>query len=370
MDAWSNISIYRGEGKTIAERGQRPPEFNESGWKRQHDPAGYEADEGLRDAVNVALLLGLPLLITGEAGTGKTELAHSVAWELGTFPPLVFNTKSTSTYTDLLYRYDALAHFQDVHIRQGSDGANRPVQAELPIDKQVEFPVEKYIRYEPLGEAILIAADRSDEAIPERYRQLKQRRSVVLIDEIDKAPRDLPNDLLNELQYMRFEVRELRHTFQAEQKYRPILILTSNLEKDLPEAFRRRCAFYHIEFPRGDDKGRSRLISIIRRRLPKVERYTPEMLYNAVSLFCRARELKLEKKPSTAELINWVDMLQRIALDVKDGRTLSKQDSDILAASFALLAKSDDDLRELKAAFAPQTAAPNEKRHAGPDTAV
>jgi MoxR-like ATPase len=338
MGAWDDICVYRGEGKTLTERRGALPDFDQTGWERQHDPAGYESDEGLRDAVNIAILLGLPLLLTGEAGTGKTELAASVAWELGAGPPLTFNTKSNSTYADLLYRYDALAHFQDAQITRE------------------KFPLEHYIRYEPLGEAILLAAGREDAAIPQFYRDQPQRRSVVLIDEIDKAPRDLPNDLLNELQNMRFEVKELRHTFSAAQRFRPILILTSNIEKDLPEAFRRRCAYYHIEFPANDPKGRSRLISIIRRRLPKVERYTPEMLTNAVSLFLSVRQVKLEKKPSVAELINWVDFLQRIALDVKDGKALGKPEADLLAASFAVLAKSDDDLRELRTAFAPKAA--------------
>ena len=123
MNPWDEICVYGGAGKTIAERGIKAPDFDESAWHRQHDPAGYEADEALRDAVNVAVLLGLPLLLTGEAGTGKTELAESLAWELGVYPPLIFNTKSTSTYTDLLYRYDALAHFQDVQIRKQEDGA-------------------------------------------------------------------------------------------------------------------------------------------------------------------------------------------------------------------------------------------------------
>src|SRR5262249_49940428 len=110
----------------------------------------------------------------------------------------------------------------------------------------------------------------------------------------------------------------------------------------------------HIEFPANDETGQARLKSIIRRRLPKVERYTPEMLTHAVSLFLKIRALKLEKKPATAELINWVDLLQRIAFDVQDGKQLSAREHDILAASFALLAKSDDDLRAVRAAFAPQ----------------
>ena len=331
MSTWNEIGIYSGEGGKPHDDGVPP--FDTSKWERLHDPARYRADDGLKDAVNVAVTLGMPLLLTGEPGTGKTELAHSIAWEIGAGVPLVFSTKSTSTYTDLFYRYDALRHFQDVQVRK------------------LNLPIDEYITYEALGLAILLAADRKDLALPESYRKTAQRRSVVLIDEIDKAPRDLPNDILNELENMGFEVRELRHTFHAEQSFRPILILTSNLEKDLPEAFRRRCAFYHIEFPANDEQGKVRLRSIIRQRLESVDNYTPEMLSHAVNLFLNIRELKLEKKPSTAELINWVDLLQRIAFDVKEGRQLSGQDYDILAASFALLAKSDEDLRQLRSAF-------------------
>lgn len=329
MKAWHEIRVYRGEG----EKGLSLPPFDEVSWERLHDPAGYLADEGLRDAANVAIALGLPLLITGEPGTGKTEFAHSLAWELGIGEPIVFKTKSTSTYTDLFYRYDAMRHFQDVHIRK------------------VDRPIETYIDYGPLGMAILTAADPEDSALPTTYVSRPRQRSIVLIDEIDKAPRDLPNDVLNELESMSFEVRELSHTFTAMQAYRPILILTSNLERDLPEAFRRRCAFYHIAFPDNDSSGEARLKSIIRRRLPKAGHYTPEMLSHAVKLFFAIRELPLEKKPSTAEMINWIDLLQRIALDVKDGKQLDNNQHDILAASFALLAKSDEDLHILRKAL-------------------
>jgi MoxR-like ATPase len=329
MRTWEAIRIYRGEG----EAGGTLPLFDQGGWDRLHDPAGYLAEDGLCDAANVAVSLGLPLLITGEPGTGKTEFAHSLAWEIGAGEPFVFQTKSTSVYSDLFYRYDAMRHFQDVHIRR------------------MDCPVENYIIYGPLGRAILRAANRTDKFLPTTYQNEQQQRSVVLVDEIDKAPHDLPNDILNELESMSFEVRELGHTFKAVQAYRPILVLTSNLERELPEAFRRRCAFYHINFPTNDARGEARLKSIIRRRLPKSEQYTPEMLSHAVRLFLSIRELPLEKKPSTAEMINWIDLLQRIALNVKDGKDLDNKEYDILAASFALLAKSDEDLRKLRMSF-------------------
>jgi MoxR-like ATPase len=338
--------IYSGQGQPLYERepGSALPTFSEEGWDKLHDPAGYEADPALQDAVNVAITLGLPLLITGEPGTGKTELAFSIAfelspsrtaWDQNLSKPLVFRTKSNSTHTDLFYRYDAMRHFQDAQIRK------------------IDRPVEEYIEYGPLGEAILRASDRFDKFLPAKYQSVPQSRSVVLIDEIDKAPRDLPNDILNELENMSFEVSELRHTFQAQQRYRPILILTSNLERDLPEAFRRRCAFYHIDFPEGE-KGYPRLLSIIRKRIPKSERFSAEMLTNAVALFSEVRTLPLEKKPSTAELLTWIDLLDRIAFNVKDGKTLSAQEQDILAASFCLLAKSDDDHQKLREYFMPQ----------------
>jgi MoxR-like ATPase len=337
MNPVHSIRLYEGKGRTLTDRGLQMPVFeaNPDLIAARH----YYPDENLLDAVNVALTLGMPLLVTGEPGTGKTQLADSLAWELYQGKPEVFNTKSTSTYTDLFYQYDALRHFRDVQIEaagRNGDRANR------------DTSVENYITFGPLGRAILYAMDRDDPHRPAEFRPKPQRRTVVLIDELDKAPRDFPNDILNEVEKMQFEIKELppgRNTFQADPKFRPILILTSNLEKDLPEAFRRRCVFYHIEF---DDLD---LREIIGRRLPRDPAFTDAMLENAISHFRNLRDTPdLEKKPATAELLGWIDLLQRLELDVKNARNLDSEARMALAASYSILAKSDEDLKKLREA--------------------
>jgi MoxR-like ATPase len=335
MIAIRSSRLYQGQGKTLKDRGLDMPLFeaNPDLFAAKH----YCPDENLTDAVNVALTLGMPLLITGEPGTGKTQLADSIAWELGLGEPLVFSTKSTSTYTDLFYQYDALGHFRAIQIEASARKSGQPGP---------DTAIEHYITYGPLGSAILFAMDRSHPNCPPELRHRPQRRSVVLIDELDKAPRDLPNDILNEVERMEFRIKELppdRNTFQAGTAYRPILILTSNLEKDLPEAFRRRCVFYHIEFDDLDLK------EIIRRRLPRLPEFTELMLDDALGHFHHLRqERNLDKKPATAELLAWIDLLQRLKLDVKDGSGLDEEDRLALAASYAILAKSDDDLKKLR----------------------
>jgi len=241
-----------------------------------------------------------------------------VAWELN-LPLLPFHTKSTSTYMDLLYRYDSLRHFQDVQL------------------KRAEKAIEDYIEYGPLGEAIRLAMQDS-------------KRSVVLVDEVDKAPRDFPNDILNEMERMSFLVKETGRTFQAEALYRPILIFTSNLEKDLPDAFRRRCVFYHIPPPSDE-----RLASIVRKRLRLGENFGDQLLRNAIQLFQAVKKQGLEKEPGTAELLGWVELLNLMELDVKDGKNLTPEEKAALACSYSVLAKSDEDLKKLQASAAKTT---------------
>jgi MoxR-like ATPase len=311
------FKFYLGDGNTIGTRGLKLPPFQ--GVSELDDPAGYIAGKGLSDAVNVALTLGQPLLLTGEPGTGKTQLAASISYELELAQPLIFNTKTTSTAKDLFYSYDALGHFHDAQFRKE------------------ELPIEKYITYEALGLAILLAMNPTETAayLPEHLRDTGPLRSVVLIDEIDKAPRDMPNDILNEIERLSFTVKETGQTFTANQTYRPILVLTSNSEKNLPDAFLRRCVFYHIDFP-----DRETLKTIVQRRLKLSEEFSPQMLENAVRHFESIRELALKKRPATAELLSWIRVLEKMRIDVNN---LQAGEAEALAFTYSILAKSKED---------------------------
>jgi MoxR-like ATPase len=322
MTSADGFRLYTGEGSTVAQRGAELPLLDAPG--SLDDPTGYLAEEGLRDAVNVAVALGQPLLLTGEPGTGKTQLAASVAHELGLPAPFVFNTKSTSTARDLFYQYDALRHFHDSQFRPG------------------ETATEEYVTYEALGLAILLAMEprAAKEFLPEPLRARGPTRSVVLIDEVDKAPRDLPNDVLNEIEEMTFTVKETGRRFAADRRYRPIVILTSNSEKTLPDAFLRRCVFYHLTFP-----SRERLIQIVQRRLGGAARLTPAMVEQAVRHFEKIRELGLRKRPSTAEFLAWLRVLDRLQIDLSD---LKPGQREAIAFTYSILAKSQEDLRFLQ----------------------
>lgn len=322
-----NLHLYEGNGVPISQRDQELPGFEPI--EDFDHPKNYIAGEGLRNAVNVALALGQPLLITGEPGTGKTQLAESIAYELDLHAPLEFHTKTTSTAADLFYRYDALHRFQD---------------SQMPGKKHPN--IDDYITYEALGKAILLTKPPEEvkEYLPEELRGIGPARSVVLIDEIDKAPRDLPNDVLNEIERMQFTVKETGITFRAGKRFRPILILTSNSEKNLPDAFLRRCVFYHIPFPL-----REQLKEIVQKRFGKDSGFTPGFIDAAIDRFFEIRELALKKKPATAELLDWFRIMQAMDLDAKD---LKPGQVETFALSFSILAKSREDLALLKKKFA------------------
>ncbi len=308
---------YLGNGRV--KRGEGPVSLPTSLLEQHQDPAGYLADEGLVDAVNVALQLGQPLLLTGQPGTGKTQLAYSLAWELGFERPFKFETKSTSIARDLFYTYDALGRF---HAAQTDEGSGNTLD---------------YIRFNALGRAILFAND------PQNVKDLippsahgGRRRSVVLIDEIDKAPRDFPNDLLNEVEDRYFKIPELGNLhIKAEAAFRPVLVLTSNSEKNLPEAFLRRCVFYHLPFP-----NRDRLTRIVSARLGEAITGNRDLLNDALEIFDELRKptTGLVKKPSTGEFLGWLRLVSGSA----NGAGVLRDPSAIERALCSLVKTVDD----------------------------
>ena len=293
-----DIRFYRGDEK--AERPNTPMDLPASIRSEFRKPEKYLAESGLVDAVNVALLLGQPLLLTGEPGTGKTQLAYSLAWELGYEEPLRFETKSTSKAKDLFYTYDALRRFHEAQTGEASRSA---------LD---------YITYNALGTAILRTRSKSDvhSYLPIDFEHNGPCRSIVLIDEVDKAPRDFPNDILNELEELYFRIPELgNEKIEASDKMAPIIIMTSNSEKDLPDAFLRRCIYYNIPFPKRADMER-----IISNRLGIYATGNNSFLEHALKLFFLLREKTsgLRKKPSTSELLGWVSTIRRVYGDTEN----------------------------------------------------
>ncbi|MBQ8527552.1 MAG: MoxR family ATPase [Lachnospiraceae bacterium] len=226
----------------------------------------YVASEELMASVNVAIALKKPLLIKGEPGTGKTMLAQAVANSLGK-KLIVWNVKSTTKAQDGLYMYDTIQRLYDGQF--GEEGVD---------------DIARYIKLGKLGEAF-----ESEEQV------------VLLIDEIDKADLEFPNDLLWELDQMEFYIHETKRTVKAKQ--RPIVIITSNAEKELPDAFLRRCIFHYIEFP-----NQELMEEIVKTHFPKVEE---NLLKNAMDTFYWIRDMRdVRKKPSTSELIDWINALQ------------------------------------------------------------
>lgn len=313
----TSFPFYSGSAKRAK---TTPAELPASPRTSLNDAERYVPDENLCSAVNVALLLGQPLLLTGEPGTGKTQLAYSVSSTLGYGQPLIFETKSTSTSRDLFYTYDSLSRFHAAATKQGSQQG------------------KDYINYNALGLAILCAKDEAEvkDWMPEGFDHGGKRRSVILIDEIDKAPRDFPNDILNEVEHMYFRVPELgNREFRADPTMQPVLILTSNSEKHLPDAFLRRCVYYHIPFP---DPDRLKLIS--RERINRFE-HGDKMLSDAVDLFLRLRDREgLDKKPATGELLVWLLYLLERGVEVNQSL---RQHKAVVRESIGALVKTKDD---------------------------
>ncbi|MFY7837665.1 MAG: AAA family ATPase [Novosphingobium sp.] len=244
--------------------------------------SNYVATEDLKVAVNAAVLLRRPLLVKGEPGTGKTVLAHEIAKAVNA-PLIEWNVKSTTKAQQGLYEYDAVARLRD-----GQLG-----------DERVH-DIRNYIKKGKLWEAFT-----------------SERLPVLLIDEIDKADIEFPNDLLQELDRMSFDVYETQERIEA--KERPIVVITSNNEKELPDAFLRRCFFHYIKFP-----DRETMQAIIDVHFPGIQK---TLVAKAMEVFYEIREVPgLKKKPSTSELLDWLKLLlnEDMPLDVLQNRDPTK----------------------------------------------
>ncbi len=228
----------------------------------------YVLDDELAKIVNISMVLEMPLLLKGEPGTGKTMLAHAIAENLQ-MPLIVLNVKSNMKLVDALYQYDTLTRLNDS--RFGDSG--RDVSQ-----------IENYIRMGRIGQAFT-----------------SEIRTVLLIDEIDKADTDFQDDMLDVLDQMEFDIIEIDKTIKS--THRPVIIITSNAKKDLSDPFLGRCNFHHIAFP--DPEMMRKIVQV---HFPDLE---TELMQHAISAFYRLRDLDgMEKRPATRELINWIRALK------------------------------------------------------------
>ena len=258
----------------------------------------YVATEDLTLAVNAAVTLGRPLLVKGEPGTGKTQLAEEVARSLG-MPLMTWHIKSTTKAQQGLYEYDAVARLRDSQL--GDDRVH---------------DIANYIRRGKLWEAFV-----------------SEERAVVLIDEIDKADIEFPNDLLLELDRMEFHVYETGETVRAAE--RPVVIITSNNEKELPDAFLRRCFFHYIKFP--DEATMRQIVAV---HFPDLK---GELLSEALRAFFELREVEgLKKRPSTSELLDWIRLL--VAEEIPADALRSEDRRKVIPPLYGALLKNEQDI--------------------------
>jgi MoxR-like ATPase len=262
----------------------------------------YVATDALKLAVNAAITLQRPLLIKGEPGTGKTLLAEELAGAIDA-PLITWHVKSTTKAHQGLYEYDAVSRLRDSQLG----------------DPRVE-DIRHYIRRGKLWEAFT-----------------SERRAVLLIDEIDKADIEFPNDLLQELDRMEFYVYETDETIRA--IHRPIILITSNNEKELPDAFLRRCFFHYIAFP-----DRATLQQIVAVHFPDIEKH---LVDRAMDVFFDLREVPgLKKKPSTSELIDWLKLL--LSDQIPASALIERDPAKAIPPLYGALVKNEQDVHLLE----------------------
>ncbi len=260
--------------------------------------SSYVATDDLLVAVNAAIQLERPLLIKGEPGTGKTILAHEISKSLDS-PLIEWHIKSTTKAQHGLYDYDAVARLRDSQL--GDDRVKK---------------IENYIIKGKLWESFV-----------------SKKRPIILIDEIDKADIEFPNDLLLEIDRMEFYVYETKKTIKAE--HRPIVIITSNNEKELPDAFLRRCFFHYIQFP--DSKTMKQIVDV---HFPDIK---PRLIQQALKTFFEIRELPgLKKKPSTSELLDWLKLL--MSEDIPAEALKSDNPQTFIPPLYGALIKNEQDV--------------------------
>ncbi len=272
----------------------------------EEDASRFVPGERLETAINTAIAVGLPLLITGEPGTGKTQAAYYAAYKLGAEPVIPFQVKSDSSASDLLYHFDAVRLFRDAQL----------------VEKGEVLDKSKYVEKRALWEAL-------DSPTPR----------VLLIDEIDKAPRDFPNDLLLEIDKMEFRVPETGQMVRARTKsMRPVVFITSNSERRLPEPFLRRCVYHHLRFDV------SILEKAIQARKDEYATLSDGFLALATQRFLALRDSNLRKRPSTGEFLVWLRVLA-----LTTGTYPDKLESNLAKLPYlGTLLKDHQDIEELE----------------------
>jgi MoxR-like ATPase len=279
------------------------------------DARRFVPGDELESAINTAIAVGQPLLITGEPGTGKTQAAYYTAYKLGVEPVIPFQVKSDSVARDLLYYFDSVRYFHDAHLAKEKGSLRK----------------EEYVEERALWEAF------------KRARE-KNAPQVVLIDEIDKAPRDFPNDLLHELDKMEFTVTETgqkvpdTNDTKFHKGLKPVVIITSNSERRLPEPFLRRCVYHHIRF---DD---TLVEKIIASRQDLFSPLSKDFINLAVKRFLALRDTTIRKRPATGELLVWLRVL---ALSI--GRSAQDLDENLAnLPHLGVLLKDHQDMEEVR----------------------